>query len=50
MDRGKAFAPLRIPNFRWYFAAQFVNLMGSTMASVAIAFAVLEVTDSPSAG
>ena len=50
MDSGStAFAPLRIPNFRWYFLAGFVNLMGSTMALVALAFAVLEVSDSASA-
>jgi MFS family permease len=49
MLRGKAFAPLWIANFRWYFAALTVNLTGSLMSSVAVAFAVLEVDDSPSA-
>ncbi len=42
-------APLRGQNFRWYFLARTVNMVGSTMASVALAFAVLEVSDSPSA-
>ncbi len=50
MDSGStAFAPLRIPNFRWYYLAGLVNLMGSTMALVALTFAVLEVSDSASA-
>lgn len=41
--------PLREANFRWYFASRFVNMLGNTMATVALAFAVLEVSDSPSA-
>lgn len=49
MDRGTAFAPMREPNFRWYFWAQLINVAGSTMAPVALAFAVLEVSDSASA-
>jgi len=50
MDSGStAFAPLRIPNFRYYYLAGFVNLMGTTMALVALTFAVLEVSDSASA-
>lgn len=49
MTRQDAFAPLRVANFRWYFASRFVNMVGGTMASVALAFAVLEVSDSPSA-
>jgi len=44
-----AFAPMRVPNFRWYFLSSFINMAGSTMAPVALAFAVLEVSDSPSA-
>lgn len=47
--RQESFAPLRESNFRWYFVANAVNMAGSTMAPVALAFAVLEVTDSPSA-
>ena len=44
-----AFAPMRVPNFRWYFLSTFVNMAGSTMAPVALAFAVLEVSNSPTA-
>jgi MFS family permease len=44
-----AFAPMRVPNFRWYFLSSFVNMAGTTMAPVALAFAVLEVSDSPTA-
>ena len=47
--RGDALAPLREPNFRYYFYARLVNLLGSTMSGVALVFAVLEVSDSPSA-
>lgn len=46
MDRASSFAPLRLPNFRWYFTASGVNMVGTTMAPVALAFAVLEITDS----
>ena len=46
MDRGLATAPLRLPNFRWYFIAAGINMVGTTMAPVALAFAVLEVSDS----
>lgn len=42
-------APLRGSNFRWFFAARLVNMAGGTMAAVALAFAVLEVSDSPTA-
>jgi MFS family permease len=44
-----AFAPMRVPNFRWYFFSNLINMAGSTMAPVALAFAVLEVSDSPTA-
>lgn len=40
---------LRERNFGWYFWSRFVNLAGSSMASVAAAFAVLSVSDSASA-
>lgn len=40
-----SFGPLRERNFRWYFASRTVNTLGTTMASVALAFAVLHVTD-----
>ncbi len=42
-------APLREKNFRWYFASRFVNTLGNMMAKVALAFAVLEITDSATA-
>jgi len=45
----ESLAPLRVANFRWYFYARMVNLMGSAMGGLALAFAVLEVSDSPSA-
>jgi MFS family permease len=44
-----ALAPLRHPNFRWYFLAETVNMTGSVMAPVALSFAVLEISDSASA-
>jgi len=44
-----ALATLREPNFRFYFLSRVVNGAGSTMAGIALAFAVLEVTDSPTA-
>lgn len=44
-----AFAPLRETNFAWYFASRFVNTLGSMMATIALAFAVLDVTDSATA-
>lgn len=40
---------LRQRNFRWFFWSRFVNTVGNAMSSVALAFAVLEVTDSASA-
>jgi MFS family permease len=42
-------APLRERNFRWYFASRLVNTLGNMMAGVALAFAVLDITDSPTA-
>lgn len=47
MSRTAALAPLREPNFRWYFGSRLVNLCGTTMAPIALAFAVLEISDSP---
>jgi MFS family permease len=41
-----SFAPLRNRNFAWYFASRFTDTLGTMMASVALAFAVLEFTDS----
>ncbi|HEX5860191.1 MAG TPA: MFS transporter [Nocardioides sp.] len=40
-------AALRERNFRWFFLSSMVNMAGTTMAPVALAFAVLEVSDSP---
>jgi MFS family permease len=42
-------APLREPNFRYYFLSRLVDRAGTTMAGVALAFAVLEVSDSATA-
>lgn len=49
VTRAAALAPLRERGFRWYFLSRLVNLAGSTMAPVALAFAVLEVSDSAGA-
>jgi MFS family permease len=46
---GQALAPLRDRRFRWYFASRTVDLLGDIMGGIALAFAVLEVSDSPSA-
>jgi MFS family permease len=42
-------APLQHESFRWYWIALTVNLAGTTMSAVALAFAVLAISDSPSA-
>ena len=47
--RGQALATLREPNFRAYFLSTLVNGAGSTMGGIALVFAVLEVSPSPSA-
>lgn len=44
-----ALAPLHNRNFAWYFASRLVNTFGNMMATVALAFAVLDISDSPSA-
>ena len=49
MTTSEALAPLRERNFRHYFSSRVVNLLGSLMAPVALAFAVLEISDSPTA-
>ncbi|GAA1789746.1 MFS transporter [Nocardioides hankookensis] len=49
MFTSAALSPLREPRFRWYFLSRSVNLAGTTMAPVALAFAVLHVSDSPGA-
>ena len=43
----ESFAPLRNRNFAWYFASRFSNTLGTMMASIALTFAVLDLTDSP---
>jgi MFS family permease len=48
-DPASAVATLREPNFRFYFFSRLVNGAGSTMGGIALAFAVLEVSSSPSA-
>jgi len=42
-------SPLRERNFRRYFFSRVVNTLGSMMAGVALAFAVLDMTDSATA-
>lgn len=49
MTWGDALAPLRRRNFAWYFASRFVNTLGTMMASIALTFAVLDITDSAAA-
>lgn len=44
--RDGALAPLRDRRFRWFYASQAVDLWGTTMAPVALAFAVLAIDDS----
>lgn len=42
-------APLRERNFAWFFASRFTNTLGNTMAMIALAFAVLDLTGSAAA-
>ena len=42
-------APLRNRSFAWYFASRLVNTFGTMMANIALAFAVLDIEDSPAA-
>jgi MFS family permease len=44
-----ALAPLRDRRFRWFYASQAVDLWGTTMAPIALAFAVLAIDDSATA-
>jgi MFS family permease len=48
-ERASAVATLREPNFRYYFLSTLVNGAGSTMGGIALAFAVLEVSNSATA-
>ncbi len=50
MTWGSAFAPLRNRNFAWYYASRFVDTLGSNMARIALAFAVLEIGDATAVG
>ncbi|MBU2075708.1 MAG: MFS transporter [Actinobacteria bacterium] len=45
MTWSASLAPLREPNFRYYYLSRLVNMIGNAMASLALAFAVLAVTD-----
>ncbi|WP_148572201.1 MFS transporter [Nocardioides caldifontis] len=49
MTWAEALAPLRAAAFRWYFASRVANTLGTTMATVALTFAVLDLTGSASA-
>jgi MFS family permease len=49
MRLSESIAPLRAPRFAWFYAARVVSTVGSTMAPIALAFAVLDITDSASA-
>ncbi|WP_067428701.1 MFS transporter [Nocardioides jensenii] len=49
MSWADSFAPLRERNFRWFFAARFISTTGSMMAPIALAFAVLDVSNTASA-
>ena len=45
----ESLTPLRNGNFAWYYGSRFVNTLGNMMANIALAFAVLDITDSPTA-
>ena len=49
MTWSASFAPLRNRSFAWYFGSRFVNTFGGMMANIALAFAVLDIEDSPAA-
>ena len=49
MRWGTALGVLRERRFAWYFAARSVSTAGTAMAPVALAFAVLHLTDSAGA-
>lgn len=49
MSRSASYALLAERNFGWFFGSQLVNLAGSMMAPLALAFAVLDLSDSASA-
>ena len=45
----ESLAPLRNRSFAWFFASRSVDVLGTMMAGVALAFAVLEMSDSTTA-
>ena len=45
-----SFAPLRERNFAWYYASRFVDTIGTSMAMIALAFAVLDIGDATAVG
>jgi MFS family permease len=45
----ESFAPLRNANFAWYYGSRFADTLGTMMTAVALAFAVLDITDSATA-
>lgn len=49
MTWANAVQPLRQGNFAWYFGSRSVNTLGNTMATIALTFAVLDITDSAAA-
>ncbi|MBA2464483.1 MAG: MFS transporter [Nocardioidaceae bacterium] len=49
MSWKKSFEPLRNRNFAWYYASRFSDTLGTMMGGVALAFAVLDITDSATA-
>lgn len=42
-------SPLGVANFRWFFLGETINSAGSSMSGIALAFAVLAISDSVSA-
>jgi len=48
LQRTRAFAPLRYAPFRFLLAGRTINSLGNAIAPVALAFAVLDLTGSPS--
>lgn len=49
MNLPDALTPLRDRRFAWYYAGRVISTTGSTMVPVALAFAVLDMHDSPGA-
>jgi hypothetical protein len=49
MKLAEAVVALREPRFAWYFAARTTTTIGSAMTTVALAFAVLHISNDPAA-